>query len=372
MSHNNSTEPAVETVDSPKKYIGHVGDVRRNASFDEARLLAYLEGCVKEFRGPLSVRQFEGGQSNPTYLLITPDAKYVMRRKPPGVLLKSAHAVDREFRVTKALFEQNFPVPEPLCLCEDEDVIGTMFYVMRHIEGRVFWDCRMPDLSREDRAKVYDSANQTLAALHSVDYAAIGLSDYGRPGNYFERQIARWSKQFAASRTVNIPAMDRLIEWLPAKAPADDGLSSIIHGDYSFHNLLIHPTEPRVAAVIDWELSTIGHPLGDLMYHCMEWYRPAGIDDRGTLSDADLDALGIPTVEDYIARYSARTGFKIESCDVGFYRAFNLFRVAAILQGVAGRVRDGITTADNAQTIIALIAPIANAAWAEAQRTDAG
>jgi len=359
-------------LSAPNKYIGQVSDVQSGAAFDEALLASYLEARVKGFRGPLSVRQFEGGQSNPTYLLITPDAKYVMRRKPPGVLLKSAHAVDREYRITKALFEQDFPVPEPLHLCDDESVIGTMFYVMRHVDGRVFWDCRMPDLNREDRGKLYDSANETLARLHCTDYAAIGLSDYGRPGNYFERQIARWSGQYEASRTMDVPAMDRLIEWLPQHIPADDGRSSIIHGDYSFHNLLIHPAEPRVSAVIDWELSTIGHPLGDLMYHCMEWYRPPGIDERGTLSDADLEALGIPTLERYIERYSERTGIRVGTSDLAFYRAFNLFRVAAILQGVAGRIRDGIVTAKNAQQVVARIEPIANAAWNEAQRAEMG
>ena len=359
-------------MNAPQKYIGRVSDIQSGAGFDEATLAAYLEARVKGFSGPLTVRQFEGGQSNPTYLLITPDAKYVMRRKPPGVLLKSAHAVDREYRVTLALFGQGFPVAEPLHLCEDDEVIGTIFYVMRHVEGRIFWDCRMPDLSREHRAKIYDSANETLARLHTIDYAAIGLSDYGRPGNYFERQIKRWSGQYEASRTADISAMDRLVEWLPGHGPADDGLSSIIHGDYSFHNLLVHPSEPRVAAVLDWELSTIGHPLGDLMYHCMEWYRPPGIDDRGTLCGADLDALGIPALADYVARYCERTGFRIETGDIGFYSAFNLFRVAAILQGVAGRIRDGIVTAKNAQQIIERIEPIANAAWAEAQKVDEG
>ncbi len=359
-------------MNAPQKYIGQISDVQSGASFDEASLQSYLGTRVKGFRGPLTVRQFEGGQSNPTYLLITPDAKYVLRRKPPGVLLKSAHAVDREFRVTQALWDQGFPVAEPLHLCEDNDVIGTMFYVMRHVEGRGFWDCRMPDLTRGDRAAIYDSANETLARLHKVDYAAIGLADYGRPGNYFERQINRWSGQYEASRTRDIPAMDRLIEWLPQHVPVDDGLSSIIHGDYSFHNLLIHPVEPRVVAVLDWELSTIGHPLGDLMYHCMEWYRPPGIDDRGTLSDADLGALGIPTLKEYVARYCERTGFPIEAGDIGFYSAFNLFRVAAILQGVAARIRDGIVTAKNAAQIVKRIEPIANAAWAEAQRAEAG
>jgi aminoglycoside phosphotransferase (APT) family kinase protein len=358
-------EGTSQTVEQPKKYIGDVGSVRETHRFDEARLEAYLAGAIAAFEGPLVVKQFEGGQSNPTYLLITPREKYVLRRKPPGTLLKSAHAVDREYRVTKALFETGFPVPEPLCLCDDESVVGTMFYVMRHVEGRIFWDCRMPDLSREERAAIYDSANAVLARLHTLDYAGLGLGDFGRPGNYFTRQMSRWSQQYEASKTRDIREMERLIAWLPTAIPADDELSSLIHGDYSFHNLLVHPTEPRVVAVIDWELSTIGHPLGDLMYHAMEWYRPAGVDARGTLKGADLAALGIPSLEDYIARYCERTGFSF-SGNFAFYRAYNLFRVAAILQGIAGRMRDGTPTARNATAIVANIEPLAKAAWREA------
>lgn len=353
-----------------KKYIGQVGEVRHGAEFEVARLEAYLASNIDGFAGPLVVRQFDGGQSNPTYLLQTPGRKYVMRRKPPGVLLKSAHAVDREFRVTKALHGLGYPVPEPLCLCEDPEVIGTIFYVMDHVEGRVFWDSRMPDLTPAERAAIYDSANAALAGLHTIDYEAIGLGDYGRPGNYFARQISRWSQQYQQSQTGTIAAMDKLIEWLPTAVPEDDGRSSIIHGDFSFHNLIIHPTEPRVVAVIDWELSTVGHPIGDLMYHCMEWYRPEGVDDRGTLKGADLAALGIPTMEEYVARYCERTGISLQG-PTGFYRAFNLFRVAAILQGVAGRMRDGVTTDSNAERIIARIEPLANAALAEARAAGA-
>jgi aminoglycoside phosphotransferase (APT) family kinase protein len=353
-------------VPQPAKYIGRTTELASGAHFDEARLCAYLEGCIKGFRGPISLQQFEGGQSNPTYLLITPSAKYVLRRKPPGLLLESAHAVDREFRVTNELFHSGFPVPEPLVLCKDDEVIGTMFYVMRHVAGRIFWDCRMPDLTCEERAAVYDSVNETLASLHRFDPDAIGLSGFGRPGNYFARQISRWSKQYEASRTRDIPEMDKLIEWLPTAMPEDGDIQSIIHGDYSFHNVLIHPAEPRVASVIDWELSTIGHPLGDLTYHLMDWYRPSGIDARGTLANADLKALGIPAVEDYVSRYCERTGFSVQAND-GFYRAFNLFRVAAILQGIAGRMRDGIQTANDAADVVARIEPIAVAAWKEAQ-----
>jgi aminoglycoside phosphotransferase (APT) family kinase protein len=350
----------------PASYIGSISAVAAGARFDEARLARYLEGAITGFSGPLRVEQFEGGQSNPTYLLTTPDAKYVLRRKPAGILLKSAHAVDREYRVTRALFEDGLPVPEPLVLCEDEDVIGTIFYVMRHIPGRIFWNAAMPDLTREDRAAIFDSANETLARLHLVDYGKLGLGDFGKPGNYFARQVSRWSRQYEASKTHDLPEMDRLIAWLPGAIPDDGDLSTIIHGDYSFHNLVIHPTEPRVVAALDWELSTIGHPLGDLTYHMMEWFRPEGVDARGTLSGVDLAALGIPSPADYAARYRDRTGFQVDPTHP-FYRAFNLFRVAAILQGIAGRARDGVQTAANAAEIITRIEPLARASWAQAQ-----
>ncbi|HEY4083068.1 MAG TPA: phosphotransferase family protein [Burkholderiaceae bacterium] len=357
----NTTQQDAEAA-KPRRYIGQVGAVMDAAAFDPKRLHKYLASAVPGFKGPLEIQQFQGGQSNYTYHLKTPDAQYVLRRKPPGVLLKSAHAVDREFRVLKALAGINgVPVPEPLAFCEDDAVLGSMFYVMRHVPGRIFWDCRMPDLRPDERAAVYDSANLTLANLHSLDYRSVGLEDFGRPGNYFERQIARWTRQYEASRTQDIAAMDRLIEWLPKALPPDDGSQSLIHGDFSFHNLLIHPTEPRVVAVIDWELSTLGHPLGDLMYHAMEWYRPVGVDARGTLNGADLQALGVPTLERYIARYCERTGTQVDG-QLPFYRAFNLFRTAAILQGVAKRMADGNAGASAAE-VIPLIRPLAEAAW---------
>jgi aminoglycoside phosphotransferase (APT) family kinase protein len=358
------------SLPQPAAYLGSTRVVSDGSAFDERRLSQYLEATIPGFRGPMAVEQFEGGQSNPTFLLITPDRKYVLRRKPVGVLLKSAHAVDREYRVTRALFEAGFPAPEPLVLCEDEDVIGTMFYVMRHVPGRVFWDPKMPQISRDDRAAIYDSANATLAALHKVDYVAAGLEDFGRPGNYFARQISRWTRQYEASRTVDLPDMERLIEWLPGAVPDDGDRSTIIHGDYSFHNLLIHPTEPRVVAVLDWELSTLGNPIGDLTYHMMEWFRPVGVDVRGTLQGADLAAMGIPSAEDYAALYRDRTGFDADANDP-FYRAFNMFRVAAILQGIAGRARDGVQTDAKAAEIITRIQPLAEAAWREAQSAGA-
>jgi aminoglycoside phosphotransferase (APT) family kinase protein len=354
----------------PQKYLGATVAVKSGHGFDERRLESYLSGVVPGFEGPLSVRQFEGGQSNPTYLLQTPNRAYVMRRKPPGKLLKSAHAVDREFRVMKALGGKGFPVPEVLVLCEDETVAGTMFYVMRHVAGRVFFDSSMPDLSREERASVYDSVNSILASLHSLDYRALGLEDYGRPGGYFARQITRWFSQYEASKSQDIPEMDKLAVWLHQALPADDGLVSIIHGDFSFHNVLVHPTEARAVALLDWELSTIGHPFGDLMYHMAEWYRPVGFDPRGSLIGKDLAALGIPSFDQYVGRYCERTGFPAPK-NLGFYRAFNLFRQAAILQGITGRVRDGTATAADAAEFSSLVQPFAVAAWAEARAAGA-
>ena len=351
-----------------RKYLGQTVEVKAAHRIDEARLAQFLGDTVADFEGPLEVRQFEGGQSNPTYLLTTPARKYVVRRKPPGVLLKSAHAVDREFRVMRALFETGFPVPEPLALCEDDAVLGTAFYVMRHVEGRVFLINAMPDLTPAERAAVYDSANETLARLHTIDHVALGLADFGRAGNYFGRQISRWSQQYEASRTDDIPEMDRLIEWLP-KALPPEGETRLIHGDYSFHNLLVHPTEPRVVAALDWELSTTGDPLGDLTYHAAEWYRPDDGDARGSLLGRDLAALGIPDLESYVARYCERVG-RAPLENLAFYKAYNLFRVAAIVQGIVGRARQGNAAAAGAAQQEARVRPLAKAAWGYAQ--DAG
>lgn len=353
-----------------RNYIGAAGAVRPGQTLDQQRLEHWLHDAVPGFQGPLEIRQFEGGQSNPTYLLTTPSERYVLRRKPVGTLLKSAHAVDREFRVTRALHGAGFPVPQALAICEDESVIGSMFYVMRYVPGRVFWNCRMPDLQPQERAAVYDSANEVLAKLHTADVRSLGLEDFGRAGNYFERQITRWGRQYEANPGQRIPELEKLIEWLPRAAPADDGLSALIHGDYSFHNLIVHPTQPRVVAVIDWELSTLGHPLADLTYQLMDWYRPEGVDTRGTLRGADLQALGIPDMEQYIARYCERTGFRFDG-NLAFYRAFNLFRVAAILHGIAGRIHEGTATSVHAAEIVPLIVPLARAAWNEAQQAGA-
>jgi aminoglycoside phosphotransferase (APT) family kinase protein len=352
-----------------EKYLGGVSDVRPQHAIDAARLDSYLAGRIPGYRGPLTLRQFQGGESNPTYLLATPDRSYVLRRKPPGILLKSAHQVDREFRVLQALFGVGFPVPEPLVYCDDPDVIGTEFYVMRHVAGRVFLDVTMPDLDRATRTKVFDSVNETLAALHRCDVDALGLADYGRPGNYFARQISRWTRSYESSRTQDIPAMDRLIEWLPTVVP-DDEETRLIHGDYSFHNVLIHPTEGHVVGVVDWELSTTGHPLGDLMYHMMEWYRPGEADPRGSLADVDRAALGIPDLDRYVADYCARAGRPVPA-SLEFYQAYNLFRVAAIVQSVVGRARDGTAASHDAAEQAVRVPLLADAAWTFAERAGA-
>jgi aminoglycoside phosphotransferase (APT) family kinase protein len=352
-----------------RKYLGETVAVKAAHQIDAGRLAEFLGDTVPAYSGPLALAQFEGGQSNPTYLLTTPGAKYVLRRKPPGVLLKSAHAVDREFRVMKALFETGFPVPEPLVLCEDPDVLGTAFYVMRHVPGRVFLISAMPDLTPAERAAVFDSANATLARLHTIDHVALGLEDFGRSGNYFARQVGRWSQQYEASKTEDIAEMDRLIDWLPKNLPPE-GETRLIHGDYSFHNLLIAPDRPDVAAVLDWELSTTGDPMGDLTYHAMEWYRPHDGDSRGTLIDYDLAALGIPSLEAYVARYCDRVGRPAPET-LGFYKAYNLFRVAAIVQGIVGRALIGNAAAEGASRQAARVRPLAEAAWASAQEAGA-
>jgi len=368
---NETTHESPPAGTRRKKYLGDIGAVHRGMELDGPKLAAYLEGAVKGFRGPIAIQQFDGGQSNPTYLLRTAGDTYVLRRRPPGVLLESAHQVHREFRVMRALFEAGFPVPEPLVMCFDEDVIGSQFYLMRFVAGRIFCDCQMPDLSVDERAVLFDSVNATLARLHMLQPAKLGLEDFGRPGSYFARQIARWSRQYAGSRTRDVPEMERLMEWLPTAVPSDDGRVGVLHGDFSFHNLLIDPRTGTVAAVIDWELSTLGHPLGDLSYHLMEWYRPEGVDVlRGTLRGADLRALGIPDLDTYVRRYAERTGIDIDGLPA-FYRAFNLFRTAAILQGVASRAMAGNAASSNAVQMGELVPRLAVAAWEEAQQAGA-
>jgi aminoglycoside phosphotransferase (APT) family kinase protein len=354
-------------VSSRQEQFSGSGGVRRGHEIDIDRLQEYLQENIGGFAGPLAIRQFKGGQSNPTYLLQGASGQYVMRRKPPGNLLKSAHAVDREYRVLSALHRAGFPVPEPLLLCEDEEIAGTMFFIMEYVAGRVFWDLDLPGLESEERAAIYDNVNQTIAELHNLDYQAIGLAEYGKPGNYFARQISRWSRQYAASETADIQAMNRLIEWLPQNIPNDDS-SSVVHGDFRLDNLILHPTEPRVIAVLDWELSTIGHPLGDFTYHLMSWQMPdLGIGSAG-LRNAELAALGIPAEEDYVALYCERTGRRDGIPNRDFYAAYNFFRIAAILQGIAGRVRDGTAASAHAEKTAQAVAPLAALGWSYAQK----
>ena len=325
-----------------------------------------MQSHVESFHGPLEVREFRGGQSNPTYLLEAGSGRYVLRRKPPGKLLKSAHAVDREFRIISALYGADFPVPRPYALCEDDEVIGTMFYIMEFVDGRIFWDLDLPGCDPDERAAIYDSANATIARLHAFDYEALGLGDFGKPGNYFARQISRWTKQYQASEIDRIESMNALIEWLPENIPADDS-ASIVHGDFRLDNMVVHPGEPRVIAVLDWELSTIGHPLGDFTYHLLPWIMPQiGIGSAG-LHGKDLAALGIPSEDEYIARYCERTG-RDGIGDRDFYAAYNLFRLAAILQGIAGRVRDGTAASAHAADAARAVRPLADLGWSRVAR----
>ena len=335
---------------------------------DAAALAAYLRGRIEDFSGELAIEQFQGGQSNPTYRITAGDRRYVLRRKPSGALLPSAHAVDREFRVMAALAGTDVPVAKPYALCEDASVIGTAFYVMEHVEGRILWDPLLPGMTAEARAAHYDELNRVIAALHRVDCAAVELADYGKPGNYVERQIARWSRQYAASGAERIPAMDRLIEWLPQRVPKGDE-TALVHGDFRLDNVIFHPTEPRVLAVLDWELSTLGHPLSDFAYHAMAW-RLAPHQFRG-LKGCAFGALGIPTEEEYVAAYCRRTG-RDAIADWEVYLIFNLFRIAAILHGVLSRALLGNAASGNAADTGRRALGLADLAWDMAQRLDAG
>jgi aminoglycoside phosphotransferase (APT) family kinase protein len=343
-------------------------------TFDTQALQAYLQEHLEGFEGPLQVERFKGGQSNPTYQLITPSRSYVMRSKPAPLakLLPSAHAIEREFRVMTALQGTAVPVPRMHLLCEDEFVIGRAFFIMEFMQGRVLWDQSLPGKSPTERAAIYDEMNRVIAALHQVDVGALGLADYGRPGSYFERQIARWSKQYTASITQPITAMERLMEWLPAHLPAsarDESQVCVVHGDYRLDNLVLHPTEPRAIAVLDWELSTLGHPLADFSYHVMSWHIPQSM-FRG-LGGLDLAALGIPVESTYIRRYCERTGRSTVDAvmaDWNFYLAYNLFRAAGISQGIAKRVADGTAASAEARHVAATARPLAEMAWQLAQR----
>jgi aminoglycoside phosphotransferase (APT) family kinase protein len=318
--------------------------VREAHRFDEAALADYLATNVAGYAGPLTVRQFEGGQSNPTFQLITPGRRYVLRKQPPGELLPSAHQVDREYRVMKALAKTDVPVPEMFCLCEDKAVIGTKFYVMEMVEGRLFTELLLPSLTPEERGAIYRDMARVMASLHSVDVDAVGLTEFGRPGNYYERQIGRWSKQYVASKTEEIEAMENLMAWLPENIP-EQKKTVVVHGDFRLGNMLIHPTEPRIAAVLDWELSTLGDGLADLGYLCQDYHGDSYFTEG--LASADLTALGIPTEEEFVAEYCRHAGIDhIENWP--FYLIYNMFRSAAIIQGVYKRGLDGNASSETA------------------------
>ena len=322
------------------------------------RLANYLAQHIEGIGSDPSAEKFAGGQSNPTFKLTSNGVDYVLRRKPQGELLASAHAVDREFRVITALQNTEVPVPKTYVLCEDDSVIGSMFYVMEYMEGRILWDTILPEVqSTSERAAIYDAMNATLAALHNVDVEAVGLSDYGRPGNYFERQVTRWSKQYRASEIDSIPDMETLMRYLAANMPPDDGCVSLVHGDYRLDNMMFHSTEPRVIALLDWELSTLGHPLADLANQCMAWMLPSQGSMLG-LSDINRAEWGIPSNDEYIAQYCKRTG-RTEIEHWNFYLIFSLFRLAAIVQGIRKRAQIGTASSDEADTRGELVYPLA-------------
>jgi aminoglycoside phosphotransferase (APT) family kinase protein len=306
---------------------------------DETALSAYLSRHVPGFKGPAKAHKAGTGQSNPTYILEAASGKYVVRRKPPGPLLKSAHQVDREYTVMKALHGTGVPVPKMYHLCMDTSVLGTEFFVMECLDGRIFWDPKIPEVDNAQRAGIYDAMNKAIAALAIVKPEAVGLADFGRPGNYYARQIKRWSDQYRGSETVKIPDMDFMMDWLPKHMPAEDNLVSVVHGDYRLDNMIFHPTKPEIMGVVDWELSTLGHPFADIAYQCMQWRIP-GDGEMRSLGGIDRKSLGIPTEEEYVAKFCERTGFK-SIPNWNFYLAYNMFRLAAIVQGVYKRGVDG-------------------------------
>ena len=344
------------------------GPVAVQHAFDEKRLADYLRERLDGFDGDLRVEQFKGGQSNPTFMLHAGGRRYVLRRKPPGNLLPSAHAVDREYRVISALAQTDVPVARAHVLCEDASVIGSAFYIMDCVDGRILWEPSLPGMTPAERGAIYDEMNRVIAALHRVDPMAIGLAGYGRPGNYVGRQVARWTKQYRAAETERIEAFDRLIDWLPQHIPEGDE-TRIVHGDYRIDNVIFHPTEPRILAVLDWELSTLGHPLVDFAYHMMTWRMRSGA-ARG-LADDDLQALGIPDEPAYLSTYLQRTGRPADAVspdDWNYYLVFNMFRLAAILQGVMARALQGNASNERALESGKRARPLAEQAWALAQQ----
>jgi len=339
--------------------LGHTTGVRRGHEIDRDALERYLSDHLRGFLGPLEVRQFEGGQSNPTYYLHASSGDYVLRKKPPGQLLPSAHAVDREYRVMTALGNTSVPVPITRLMCDDAAIIGTPFFVMDCVGGRVFRQPHLPGVTPADRARMYEHMAEVLATLHRVDVAAIGLSDYGKPGNYYARQIARWGQQYLAAKTDEIVAMDRLMEWLPAHLPPGDE-AGIVHGDYRIENLIFHPTEPRIVAVVDWELSTLGHPLADVAYNCLTYHLPP--EALGLVEHADDDRRGMPAEQEYVAMYCRHAG-RSTIPQWNFYLAFSMFRLASILQGVYARGLQGNAASEFALQRGAAARTIADIAW---------
>lgn len=343
-------------------------EVRAGLEIDAARLEAWMADNVAGFKGPLTVQQFKGGQSNPTYKLITPNQNYVMRRKPPGPLLPSAHAVDREYRVITALHGQGFPAPKTFGLCMDDSVIGTAFYIMDCVEGRVIWDATFPSVPHDERRAYFDAMNKTMADLHMIDIEKAGLQDFGKPGNYFARQIGRWSKQYLEDKDAGVvPSMEKLVRWLPDNIPDGDE-TAVVHGDYRCDNMIFHPTEPKVLAVLDWELSTLGHPLADFSYHLMMYRMPPST-TTGLIGN-DLAALNIPTEEEYVAAYCARTG-RDGIPNLDFYVAYNMFRLAGIIHGIRGRVVRGTASSAHAKKSAEGVEMLADLAWAQAQKCGA-
>ena len=340
--------------------------VTEKDGLDTARLAQWMRTHVEGFSGELQAEKFKGGQSNPTFMLSAGGRKYVLRRKPPGKLLPSAHAVDREYKVISALAVTDVPVARTWALCEDDGVIGTMFYIMDYVDGRIMWDPSLPGMGPVERGAIFNEMNRVIAALHQVDYTAVGLADYGKPDKYLERQVARWSKQYRASETERIEAMDKLIDWLPQNIPAGEE-TSVVHGDFRLDNTVFHPTEPRILAVLDWELSTLGHPLADFAYHCMTWRLSPG-QFRG-LAGYDLATLGIPAEAEYVATYCQRTGrASIPARDWEFYMAFNMFRLAGIAQGIMARALQGNASSAEAIETGKRARPLAEEAWRQVER----
>ena len=346
-------------------------EVAESHRFDEGNLADWMQANVEGYEGPLTVRQFKGGQSNPTYKLITPSKAYVMRRKPPGKLLPSAHAVDREFRVISALHPLGYPVARPYALCEDEAVVGTIFYVMDNVEGRILWDGTLPGMEPAERRAIYEAKVKAFADLHTVDWRAAGLEGFGKEGDYVARQIHRWSKQYTASETEKIQEMDDLMAWLPANIPPGE-TTTVVHGDYRLDNMILHPTEPKVIAVLDWELSTLGDPLADFSYHLMNWVMPSSDPARGAIVDIDdLKSYVIPSMDEYAALYCQHTG-RDGLPELDYYFAYNAFRLAAICQGIVGRVRDGTANSAHAASMAERVRPLAEFAAGCARKAGMG